>query len=183
MEKLKEFANTNISLYGFGGVEDEMSMIEFVDTEISLICLQFKRPPYFDMVIKDAIVYGIASGGSLKSTSAEVIESNNAFPTTSYFKLPQVVINVSPTSTYDDVKSAIRDAKELYKTDERLIYYQPRVDVAPNIRKYREWYWQRIAGKTYQAIADEWIEKYENENTTYLDVLKAVKTYEKLLTT
>jgi hypothetical protein len=67
------------------------------------------------------------------------------------------------------------------ETDKRLSYYQPRIDVTPNIKKYRNWYWERIKGKTYQTIADEWIEKHEMENTTYLDVLKAVKTYEKLL--
>ena len=96
--------------------------------------------------------------------------------------LERVAIFVSPTSTYEDVKEEFRKAKELMKSDKRLSYYQPRVDLAPNIRKYRDWYWKRIQGRTYQVIADEWVEKHENETTTYLDVLKAVKTYEKLIT-
>jgi hypothetical protein len=69
------------------------------------------------------------------------------------------------------------------KTDKRFSHYQTRIDFTPNIRKYREWYWERIKGKTYQQIADEWLEQHEDENTTYLDVLKAVKTYQKLLNT
>ena len=97
--------------------------------------------------------------------------------------LPPVAIFVSPTSTYEDVKEEFRKAKELMQTDKRLSYYQPRTDLTPNIRKYREWYWERIKGKTYQQIADDWLEKHEDENTTYLDILKAVKVYPKLLNT
>jgi hypothetical protein len=111
-------------------------------------------------------------------TEAVVVEPNSI-----WFDvlLPPAAIFVSPTSTYEDVKEEFRKAKEMMKTDKRLSYYQPRIDLAPNIRKYREWYWDRIKGKTYRTIADEWIERHETENTTYLDVLKAIKTYEKLL--
>ena len=65
------------------------------------------------------------------------------------------------------------------KTDKRLSYYRPRVDVTPNIRKYRGWYWERIKGKTGKQIADEWP---NSEIVTDLDVFKAVKIYSQLLT-
>ena len=92
--------------------------------------------------------------------------------------LNQIAIFVSPTSTYEDVKEEFRKAKELMKADKGLSYYQNQSDITPNIKKYRKWYWERIKGKTYQAIADECP---ENEVVTYLNVLKAVKIYIKLL--
>jgi len=148
------------------------------ENECYLLCYEFNRPPYFLDAIEQSIYSGVVTDENFKPTKAEIIE-----PDVMWFgsTLPPIAIFISPTSTYEDVKEEFRKAKELMKTDKRLSYYQPRIDLAPNIRKYRDWYWERIKGKTYQLIADEWLEKHENENTTYLDVLKAVKIYEKLL--
>jgi len=148
------------------------------ENECYLLCYEFNRPPYFLDAIEQSIYSSVVTDKNFKPTKAEIIEPNSLwFGDT----LPPVAIFISPISTYEDVKEEFRKAKELMKTDKRLSYYQPRIDLAPNIRKYRDWYWERIKGKTYQLIADEWVEKYKNENTTYLDVLKAVKIYEKLL--
>lgn len=151
---------------------------EMLDAECNLICYEFNRPPYFVEAIEQAIFCGAVDDTYFKPTEAKVVnfELMGSWPT-----LERIAIFVSPTSTYEDVKEEFRKAKELMKTDKRLSYYQPRIDIAPNMRKYRHWYWERIKGETYQKIADEWVEKHENETTTYLDVLKAVKTYEKLL--
>lgn len=157
----------------------EKNDLPFVlENECYLVCYEYNRPPYFYNVIRQSIFCGVVTDENFQPTKAEIIEPNAMwFGAT----LPPIAIFVSPTSTYEDVKEEFRKAKELMKNDKRLSYYQPRIDLAPNIRKYREWYWGRINGKTYQTIADEWVEKHETENTTYLDVLKAVKTYEKLL--
>jgi hypothetical protein len=181
VEEIKKFIEKNESFFGSGGIEKEMDMYQLVATEIDLICIRFNRPPYFGEAIRQAIYCGMTVDESFHPTSAEIIENSNAYATASYFKLPQAAIFVSPTSTYEDVKSALRQINDLYSTEKSLSYYRPRVDIIPNIKKYREWYWERIKGKTYQIIADEWVEKFENETTTYLDILKAVKTYEKLL--
>lgn len=149
-----------------------------LDAECNLICFEFNRPPYFVDAITQAICCGAVNDIYFKPTEAQSVnfEEMGCWPT-----LERVAIFVSPTSTYDEVKEEFRKAKEMMKTNKYLSYYQSRADLAPNIRKYRHWYWERIKGKTYQKIADEWADKHESEDTTYLDVLKAVKIYEKLL--
>lgn len=149
-----------------------------LENECYLLCYEFNRPPYFYDAIRQSIYCGIVTDDNFNPTKIEIIESGSLWfgPT-----LPPIAIFISPTSTYEDVKKEFRKAKELMKTDKRLSYYQPRIDLAPNIKKYREWYWKRIKGDTYQKIADEWAENHKTGNTTYLDVLKAVKIYEKLL--
>jgi len=151
---------------------------ETLDAECNLICYEFKRPPYFVDVIKQAIFCGAVDDTLFKPTEAKTVDFSllGAWPT-----LDQVAIFISPTSTYVDVEREFKKAKEKMKSNEWLSYYNPHSDTTPNIRKYREWYWERIKGKTYQIIADDWADGHEAEYTTYLDVLKALKIYDKLL--
>jgi hypothetical protein len=160
---------------------DEMDMYSLIANEVNLVCVKFNRPPYFAEVVKQAIFCGAIDKNALRHTYAKIIENDQMFSTGGHFQLPQTAILISPITTYEELKKVFREAKELFKTDERLIYYQPRLDTVSNIKKYRDWYWERVKGKKYQEIADEWVEKHEDENTTYLDVLKAVKLYKKLL--
>lgn len=160
-------------------LKDETEYPVVLENECYLLCYEFNRPPHFVDVIRQSIFCDAVTENNFSPTKATIIEPGGMW---FGITLPPIAIFVSPTSTYEDVKEEFRKAKELMKTDKRLSYYQPRIDLAPNIRKYRHWYWERIKGETYQAIADEWVEKHETENTTYLDVLKAVKTYERLLT-
>jgi hypothetical protein len=160
-------------------VKSENDMPEMLDAECNLICFEFNRPTYFVEAIEQAIFCGVVDDKHFKSTEAKVI---NFGEMGAWETFERVAIFVSPTSTYEDVKEEFRKAKELMKTDKRLSYYKPRIDTAPNIRKYREWYWERIKGKTYQQISDEYVNKNEDELTTDLDVLKAIKTYSTLLT-
>lgn len=179
ISKYKKITSLKESLPEFyGEVIDNTELPLVLENECYLICYEFNRPPYFYDAVRQSIYCGVVTDDNFKPTKIEIIESGTLWfgPT-----LPPIAIFVSPSSTYEDVKEEFRKAKELMKTDKRLSFYQPRVDLTPNIRRYREWYWGRINGKTYQTIANEWLEKHETENTTYLDVLKAVKTYEKLL--
>jgi hypothetical protein len=152
---------------------------ETLDAECSLICYEFKRPPYFIDTIKQAIFCGAVDDTLFKPTEAKTVDFSllGAWPA-----LNQIAIFVSPISTYTDVEKEFRSAKEMMNSDEWVSYYHPHSDTTPNIRKYRGWYWNRIKGDTYQVIADRWVEKHEKENTTYLDILKALKIYNKLLT-
>lgn len=163
-------------------ITDEMRMPTLIATEASLVCVKFNRPPYFAEVVKQSVFCGAVDDDTLRHTYAKIIENDSLFSTSGYIQLPQMAILVSPITTYEELKKVFREAKELFKKDKRLTYYQPRIDTITNIKKYRDWYWERVKGKTYQKIADEWVEKHQNENTTYLDVLKAVKLYKKLLT-
>lgn len=161
-------------------IDRKMDLYEMLDTEANLVCYQFKRPPCFVEAVKQAIFCGSVEEDWLGTTSIEVIESGIPL-NASAFQLPQVAILISPTTTYKTLQSSFQVAQTMYKTNPKLSYFQPRVDFVKNIKQYRDWYWTRIEQKTYQVIADEWLEKHENENTTYLDVLKGVKIYKKLL--
>jgi len=178
---LSKYSKLNDLKKNFSALLDSINTTEFpvvLEDECYLLCYEFNRPPHFYRAIRQAIFCETVTDDDFRPTEAVIIEANSLWFDTC---LPPVAIFVSPTTTYDDIKEEFRKAKEMMKTDKRLSYYQPRTDLTPNIRKYRHWYWERIKGKTHQQIADEWLEKHETENTTYLDVLKAVKTYEKLL--
>ena len=114
---------------------------------------------------------------------AEVIEKDSLTSTSGIFQLPQVALMISPTSTYEDVKSALRDAQLLYKTDKRLYYYKHRVDTVGNIRKYRYFYWKRVEGLKLDKIASDWVESQlpKEDYTTFIEVSKGLKVYQKLL--
>lgn len=162
----------------FEFITGKNDMPEMLDAECNLICFEFNRPTYFVETIEQAIFCGAVDDKHFKPTEAKVV---NFGEMGAWETFERVAIFVSPTSTYEEVKEEFRKAKDSMKTDKRLSYYRPRVDVTPNIRKYRNWYWERIKGKTYQQIADDWVNQYENEMTTDIDVLKAVKTYTNLL--
>lgn len=152
-----------------------------LENECYLLCYEFNRPPYFYEAIQQSIYCNVVTDDCFKPTRAEVIEPSSLWfgPT-----LLPMAIFISSTSTYEDVKKEFRKAKEMMKTDKRLSYYKPRIDFVNNIRQYRSWYWQRLEGKTYQKIADDYVESMlpKQYNTTYQDVIKGVKIYKKLLT-
>lgn len=172
--KVKDLEEQFPDLFEF--INGKNDMPEMLDAECNLICFEFNRPTYFVESIEQAIFCGAVDDKHFKPTEAKVV---NFGEMGAWETFERVAIFVSPTSTYEEVKEEFRKAKELMKTDKRLSYYRPRVDVTPNIRKYRNWYWERIKGKTYKKIADE----YPNEESvTDIDVLKAVKVYSTLLT-
>ncbi len=155
---------------------------ETMDAECDLICYEFNRPPYFLEPIKQAIYCGATDASFFEPTQVRTV---NFSVVTAWPALEQIAIFVSPTSTYEDVKEEFRKAKELMKTEERLSYYKPRTDTAPNIRKYRHWHWEHLSGKKYTTIADEWmVNPLAEESDSGADenvVLKGIQTYKRLL--
>jgi len=152
---------------------------EMLDAECSLICYEFKRPPYFIDAIKQAILCGAVDDTLFKPTEAKTVDFS-LFGT--WPSLNQIAIFVSPISTYDDVKEELRKAKEMMRTNEFMSYYKPHSDTTPNIRKYREWYWQKIDSKSLKEIAIDWANSHiKDNNIIYLDVLKGIQAYTKLL--
>jgi len=148
--------------------------------ETNLLCFEFRRPYYFAEIISQAIFCGVVNDEFYEATQTKVIDISEIGPF--QFHLPQAAIMVTPTSTYEDTKESLRQAKRLIQKDKRLSYYQPRLDTVSNIRKYRHWYWEKLKNKTYATIADEWVDKHPDEaNIGENEVLKGVKTYKQLL--
>ena len=157
-EYLKDFAKNNETNAAWVDINQDMDLYQFIATEVNLTCLQFQRPPYFANMVRQAIYCGKVDSAFFCPTYPEVIEKDSLTSTSGIFQLPQVALMISPTSTYEDVKSALRDAQLLYKTDKRLYYYKPRVDTVGNIRKYRYFYWKRVEGLKLDKIASDWVE-------------------------
>lgn len=180
-KQLIEYAEKN-QLLLTEDIEDEMDLYQRLDTEANLVCYQFKRPPYFTEAVKQAIFCGAVEGDFISSTSVEVLEGG-LLKDASCFQLPQLAILISPTTTYDTLKKSFQIVQTLYKTDPKLSYFRPRVDFVNNIRKYRFFYWERLTGKTYEKIADDWVEKQlpKEDMATYLEVMRGVKIYKNLL--
>ena len=179
---LKSFAKEHESFYSID-LDEEMDYCQFLDTEINLVCIQFNRPPYFAPVIKQAVFCGVVNNLYFLPTVYDIIENDRINLSVASFELPRAAILISPTTTYEDVKKTFKEAQNLFKTDKKLAYYKPRLDFVNNIRQYRQWYWERLEGKTYQKIADDYVESKlpAQYNTTYQDVIKGVKVYKKLL--
>lgn len=176
--KTKEVKESFPEFYDF--IKTSNVLPETLEAECDLICYEFNRPPYFLEPVKQAIYCGAVNDSFFQPTQATTVDFSvmGAWPT-----LERIAIFVSPTSTYEDVEEEFRKAKEMMKTDKRLSYYKPRTDTVPNIRKYRHWYWEQIKNKTLELIANEWADKHQDQedNTTYIEVLKGIKTYKRLL--
>lgn len=180
-KQLIEYAKKN-QLLLTEDIEDEIDLYQRLDTEANLVCYQFKRPPCFTEAVKQAIFCGAVEGDFLSSTSVEVLEGG-LLKDASCFQLPQLAILISPTTTYDTLKKSFRIAQTIYKDDPKLSYFKPRIDFVNNIRKYRFCYWERLTSKTYEKIADDWVNKQlpKEDMTTYLEVMRGVKIYKNLL--
>jgi len=182
-KELINYANTNVVWYE--EIQDaNMTMLQKLDTEAAILCLIFQRPPYFADPIKQAILCGAVSGDLFDTTSTIIVEQDTLYSTTGHFQLPQVAILISPTTTDKQIKEQVQYARHLFKTDEKLDYYKPRVDMANKIREYREWYWQHLAGKTYVKIATDWMNNPDVDSSDSGSdenrVLKGVAYYKKL---
>lgn len=155
---------------------------ETLDAECNLICYTLNRPPYFVEPIKQAIFCKATDALYFKPTQAGIVDFSimGAWPT-----LERVAIFVSPTSTYDEVKAELREAKKLMSQEESISFYKPRGDTTPNIRKYREWYWRKLGGDSYKKISDDWTNRSEiNQYDSGTDdnmVLKGIQAYKRLL--
>lgn len=183
-KELVEYASKNVVWYE--EIEDaDMTMYQRLDTDASILCYLFHRPPYFADPIKQAILCGAVDGDMFDTTSTTIVEQDTLYSTTGHFQLPQVAILISPTSTDIQIKEQVRSARKLFSTNEKLSYYKPRVDKANKIRAYREWYWKHLEGKTYVQISTEWMDNpnIENSDSGSDDnrVLKGVAYYKKLL--
>lgn len=181
-DELREFVDNNRSLFGMGD-DHYQDRLEQLYTESSLVCYVFKRPPNFSDIVRQAIVCGVVSEKTFNSTSIRVIEQDTLQFNYGFIQLPHIAIVVSPSTTDRELRHAGKVAKQLYKTDKRLNYYLPRIDIANKIRTYRDWYWDNLSGMSYVDIADKWADR-DDEDFTALDdnrILKGVNYYKKLL--
>lgn len=183
--ELVEYANKN-AVWLETIQEEDMTKYQQLETEASILCYLFKRPPSFSDPIKQAIVSGSVNGNLFDTTSVTIVEQDMISSTTGHFQLPQVAVLISPTSTDIEIKEQVQHARQLFKTDNKLSYYKQRVDKVNKIRAYREWYWQHLAGKTYVQISTEWMDNSNDPSDSGSDenrILKGVAYYKKLLST
>lgn len=181
-KKMEEFKKRFPDHYEFIIKESENGWMSIrLDVECNIIAFEFNRPYYFADIFKQALFCNIVNDYYHIPTFPYIFDLYSEVPQPSSF--PRAAILVSPITTYDNLKSSFQMIKKLMKTHPQLSYYKPRTDFVNNIRKYRHWYWKRIDGNTYEKIAKDWVESQlpKEDDTTYIEVLKGVKIYEKLL--
>lgn len=121
------------------------------DFETKLLTRRYRRPGYFHLIIKHAIVCNEVDDSSWEPTYADVRPWE--LPTDEYL-MPEVVIVLSPISTPKDVRKTFEDAQKLFVENEHLKYFsEVRKNPADEIFRDRKWYWKNIAGKSYTDIA------------------------------
>lgn len=153
VEGLSDYLIVHESFFPIGGGQDKYQQLE---TDAAILCHIFKRPPYFIQSIIKAIICGAVDGGDFSSTNIYVTENDLLLTSSGGLAAPQVVVSISPSSTDLEIKEQVAQARHLLKTDKRLTYYKPRIDLVSRIRHYREWYWQHLTGITYKQISQEW---------------------------
>lgn len=153
--------------------------------EAVLLCLEFGRPYYFVPIVLQSIVCSDVDSKYLQRTEAVVQDQDYALYRFDEIDIPQVVIEMSPYSTYKDIRKAIKDSKDIFKTDPRFKYFGRKPTGHSEIRKYRHWYWERLRNKKFSEIAKDWVESQRKkgllDNTVDLDVIQAFTTYKELL--
>ena len=141
---------------------------------VNRIMRKFKCPLYLQNAVIQAILLKavVDYSGIIK-----IIEKDT------YIKHPVITILPTPHTTYTEIEEALREVKRLFKLFSHTLRTTKFIDTTPNIsKKYRDWYWERLSGKKFVEIADEWNKQHNDKtNTTEDDVIKAVEYYQKLL--
>jgi len=148
-------------------------------TELSLICFEFRRPLTFRDVIERAVFCGKVDEDEYVTTSTYVTDPYSAPSWEDH--LPEVVISVTPNTTYEEVKAQIPIAKKLIRLELKDFYYKKSRFNKGDIKQYRQWYWERVAGKTYASIADKYSTEYKTLDEGM--VLDGISSYKKRLLT
>lgn len=192
IESAKRLYKTNT--IDFKRIYSSLSTYERFDWETKLLTRQFKRPGYFDLIIKHAIVCGEVNDESWNHTYADIRPWE--LPT-SEILLPEVSIVLSPMSRLSDVEKAFKDAKKLFNENIENLKYQTEVrkTEASELKRDRVWYWRNVAGESYLDIAltitskddREMYRKEKGQGRDYIlelpKVRQAVRRYKKILKT
>lgn len=138
----------------FKKIYSSLSTYERFDWETKLLTRKFKRPGYFDLIIKHAIVCGEITDESWNHTYADVRPWE--LPTSEVL-LPEVSIVISPMTRPKDVEKAFKEAKKLINKNSENLKYLTVVKrtEAKDIRRNRRWYWKSLEGKMSGDIYDE----------------------------
>ncbi len=154
-------------------IYSNLTTYERFDWETKLLTRKFKRPGYFDLIIKRAIVCGEVSDTSWNHTYADVRPWE--LPTSEVL-LPEVSIVISPMTRPKDVEKAFKKAKKLIDNNRENLKYLTvvkRVE-AKEIRRNRRWYWKSLEGvKSGDIYEEEFLgskPRYDTKKNPKLDI-------------
>lgn len=153
---------------------------KILETETENILRKLRRPYYLADIAMQAMLIGKVGWDN---QLWRII--NNG----SYIPKPSVAIFINPRTTYPELKEAIKQVKSMFFRPRELedgSVYKPKLpNYVPNVYDYHLWYWERIKGKTYAQIANEWVDNRpddpEQAKIGEIEVLKGVRKYKSLL--
>ncbi len=155
------------------------------DWETQFLTRRFKRPGYFHLIIKHAIVCGEVNDKSWQTTYATVMPPE--LPVTDS-PLPEVVIVVSPMTRSTELEKVFKkQVQKLFeKNKDNLKYLSVVKDVtAPKTRRSRRWYWLSLSGKKPGDIYEiEYLnpDKPSKEKDINIEsISKTIDRYQKIL--
>lgn len=139
------------------------------------ILFELHYPMYYRDVVKHAIVFGLVVDLQPVVT---LIDNKHKIQN------PSVIMIPSPTTTNEEIKKALTEAKILINRTERT-KTPNNLDTTSNIKKYRYWYWEYLSGKDYKIVSDEWADNPQaKENDPGFDanfVYKGIQSYKERL--
>lgn len=157
-----------------------------------LLCREFNRPGYFDLVIQYAIVCGEVGDESYQHTRIDVIPHDLSGD----LPFPEVAIIITPVTTMKDIKHIFEtNLPQVFEDNKHLLKYysQMKKSKSSNIRQIRDWYWRNVSGEGYTAIAlsvttQSIRNAYMNQRNRYLipeykSIDQSIRRYKKTLKT
>jgi len=115
------------------------------------LCREFKRPVYMVNDIYEAILFGKVI---VSNTPVGVVQKGTIV------ERPYVAIFPSPYTTTEDLKTALKQVKQIYKGTNPFNFLTSNLQVSDYkntsfnaIKEHRELYWRNLAGESYTEIA------------------------------
>lgn len=149
--------------------------------DISRLRKKYKRPPNFDRVIGNAVLYGIVS--DKEYVTCEIGLSDPKAESSPVLEDIELTITFYPLATAEDIEKLFRDKSEALIKEYRKYFaiekiYDPRA--GSNIRRDRDWYWLKKNGWSYGRIMNKANKTYRG--ITREVIIKAIQRYEGKIT-
>jgi hypothetical protein len=158
--KAKEnYEKLNTSLKNKKPIEDKLRKKEIGFREAITNCRRkHQYPEIFNQVVKQAVLFNtISRFKTAYATHFNRSEEDNILQPSPSDELMAIV--VTPYSTKKDIELAYEECKTHIRSLIEItspVYHMIGKDTITNIKRDRYWYWEKMSGKRYQTILDEW---------------------------
>lgn len=119
---------------------------------------KYQYPEMFNQIVKQAVLFNkISRFKTAYATHFNRSDEDDILQPSPSDELMAIV--VTPYSTKKDIEEAFEECKTHIRTLIEMtspVYHMIGKDTITNIKRDRYWFWEKMSGKKYQTILDEW---------------------------